>query len=265
MTRFEAPDYRISRMYKVRTIAERLGGFGGLEPTMLMCAAVSGGIYTKFRQNRDFSDAVGDGMCHGLSLNWLAAKRQWWNITNTLHVRSARFKDQDKSYVSRTEDRQTRQKPKDELLDETPYLDNDEDDRDSKLYKDKRDNALNTKAYNESINRANTNFKNELQLAGFTIEANKEFTRGNEGRAGWYMALEAPSRYFLLSVHKHAMAATCHGTAARFFDPNAGEVTFSISAKLALFLISYLRNSVVQGLYLPSEESTITITVLKAM
>ena len=67
--------------------------------------------------------------------------------------------------------------------------------------------------------------------------------------ANWFAAAMG-TRYFLLHVKKHSMAAMGSKTGKlHFFDPNSGVATSSNSSQMAAFLLAYFTDEKVNGAY----------------
>lgn len=118
-------------------------------------------------------------------------------------------------------------------------------------------------AFARSYHIWNMQFQEEQwqKLVGLTpaldqdnLEKEKEFQIDQQSMllfAHWLRA-GIGTRYFLISVKGHAMAAAGSSTGKlKFFDPNAGVVTTKSASNLANFLSAFLNNELMRSHYFP--------------
>lgn len=210
-------------MHSIKTILDRTFNYTQVEQTLIAAALFAGGVATPYSQKKNISSVFGNrGVCHGLSITWLATKHRYFRLDprSAFAVTASRFWDSDLRMMQKIVNRQEAQQP------------------------------LNPNAFNGMLNSVG------LQVIGTPLNFYEPFSPHlGVAKATWHMCrirLSPANRYYLFGVHRHAMAATVSTTSARFYDPNGGEVTFGSPLLLLPFLQYYLLNKYIKQHYFPN-------------
>ncbi len=200
-------------MRDLKTILGKTFGLSKVEWLMGACAIASAGVHTPLNQGRHIVRPLGGrrGLCHGLSVQWLAAKRTH-SLGGTSFVRQAQYFDRNATKMAAVQ------------------------------------HSHNNQRYRGQVAGAQQQFEAMLAQNGLSYVGAKYYARSKSGLAqmGWEiisLKRNLHGRYFLIGTGRHAMAATSHLGTARFFDANGGEVVWGHAAGLTGFMLMYLLKS----------------------
>ncbi len=194
-----------------KTFLQKTFDYSVVERHMLRCAILTGGTHTPLNQGRHLVRPIGgdedEGLCHGLCVTWLRAKRHN-KISSATIVRQAQFWEKNVEKLN------------------SVYV---------------------GQATQRYFGKTGTHNKFVAMMAHMGLRfvrfTTYKYTKGDLAKSAWHMAglkLNLHGRYFLFSTGTHAMAATSQLGTSRFFDPNGGEVVFGSPVGLVAFVTLYL-------------------------